>query len=134
MGDSQFIWGSYCEIFNEISCELGLNQTFHLDIQQTHPLCVSQPYCSLHLHLHVSENPYTSGNIISKESAPGIIIASGEDISWNAHCFAHSFCCLPLTVSLSALSQTFFCLQQCLSELTFTKWNWSLLHICSMLL
>ncbi|KAM3606185.1 uncharacterized protein V6R79_012115 [Siganus canaliculatus] len=36
-----------------------------------------QPYCSLHLHLHVSENPYTSGNIVSKESAPGIIIASG---------------------------------------------------------
>ncbi|XP_061645237.1 VPS10 domain-containing receptor SorCS1-like isoform X2 [Phyllopteryx taeniolatus] len=36
-----------------------------------------QPYCSLHLHLHVSENPYTSGNIVSKETAPGIIIASG---------------------------------------------------------
>ncbi|KAF7648536.1 hypothetical protein LDENG_00155260 [Lucifuga dentata] len=36
-----------------------------------------QPYCSLHLHLHVSENPYASGNIVSKDSAPGIIIASG---------------------------------------------------------
>ncbi|XP_061693675.1 VPS10 domain-containing receptor SorCS1-like isoform X2 [Syngnathoides biaculeatus] len=36
-----------------------------------------QPYCSLHLHLHVSENPYTSGNIVSKDTAPGIIIASG---------------------------------------------------------
>ncbi|XP_037127080.1 VPS10 domain-containing receptor SorCS1-like isoform X1 [Syngnathus acus] len=36
-----------------------------------------QPYCSLHLHLHVSENPYTSGNIVSKETAPGVIIASG---------------------------------------------------------
>ncbi|CAG05045.1 unnamed protein product [Tetraodon nigroviridis] len=36
-----------------------------------------QPQCSLHLHLHVSENPYTSGNIVSKDSAPGIIIASG---------------------------------------------------------
>ncbi|XP_034040762.1 VPS10 domain-containing receptor SorCS1-like [Thalassophryne amazonica] len=36
-----------------------------------------RPYCSLHLHLHVSENPYTSGNIVSKDSAPGIIIASG---------------------------------------------------------
>ncbi|XP_064171151.1 VPS10 domain-containing receptor SorCS1 isoform X1 [Anguilla rostrata] len=35
------------------------------------------PYCSLHLHLHVSDNPYTSGNIASKESAPGIIVASG---------------------------------------------------------
>uniref|UniRef100_A0A8C9TDQ3 Sortilin related VPS10 domain containing receptor 1 n=1 Tax=Scleropages formosus TaxID=113540 RepID=A0A8C9TDQ3_SCLFO len=36
------------------------------------------PYCSLHLHLHVSENPYTSGTIASKESAPGIIVASGS--------------------------------------------------------
>ncbi|XP_023654514.1 VPS10 domain-containing receptor SorCS1 [Paramormyrops kingsleyae] len=36
------------------------------------------PYCSLHLHLHVSENPYTSGTIASKDSAPGIIVASGS--------------------------------------------------------
>ncbi|KAL1005911.1 hypothetical protein UPYG_G00065490 [Umbra pygmaea] len=36
------------------------------------------PYCSLHLHLHVSANPYTSGNIESKDSAPGIILASGS--------------------------------------------------------
>ncbi|XP_026160034.1 VPS10 domain-containing receptor SorCS1 isoform X2 [Mastacembelus armatus] len=36
------------------------------------------PYCSLHLHLHVSANPYTSGNIASRDSVPGIIIASGS--------------------------------------------------------
>ncbi|XP_029918697.1 VPS10 domain-containing receptor SorCS1 [Myripristis murdjan] len=36
------------------------------------------PYCSLHLHLHVSANPYTSGNIASKDSAPGIIVTSGS--------------------------------------------------------
>ncbi|XP_061833150.2 VPS10 domain-containing receptor SorCS1 isoform X2 [Nerophis lumbriciformis] len=36
------------------------------------------PYCSLHLHLHVSANPYTSGNIASRDSAPGIILASGS--------------------------------------------------------
>ncbi|XP_068452512.1 VPS10 domain-containing receptor SorCS1 isoform X2 [Clinocottus analis] len=36
------------------------------------------PYCSLHLHLHVSANPYTSGNIASRDTAPGIIIASGS--------------------------------------------------------
>lgn len=52
-------------------------------------LRVSQPYCSLHLHLHVSENPYTSGNIVSEDSAPGVIIASGEMI-W----FVHPYCCL----------------------------------------
>ncbi|KAA8594435.1 hypothetical protein FQN60_011570 [Etheostoma spectabile] len=37
-----------------------------------------EPYCSLHLHLQVSANPYTSGNIASRESAPGIIVASGS--------------------------------------------------------
>ncbi|XP_016124851.1 VPS10 domain-containing receptor SorCS1-like [Sinocyclocheilus grahami] len=36
------------------------------------------PYCSLHLHLQVSANPYTSGNIASRESVPGIIVASGS--------------------------------------------------------
>ncbi|CAB1312674.1 unnamed protein product, partial [Coregonus sp. 'balchen'] len=46
------------------------------DLKGTRLYCV-QPYCSLHLHLHVSDNPYTSGNIVSKESAPGIIVASG---------------------------------------------------------
>lgn len=43
-----------------------------------------QPYCSLHLHLHVSANPYTSGNIASRDSAPGIIVASG---GWEGICF-----------------------------------------------
>nr|XP_019939359.1 PREDICTED: VPS10 domain-containing receptor SorCS1-like [Paralichthys olivaceus] len=37
-----------------------------------------EPYCSLHLHLQVSANPYTSGNIASRESTPGIIVASGS--------------------------------------------------------
>ncbi|XP_045927245.1 VPS10 domain-containing receptor SorCS1-like isoform X1 [Micropterus dolomieu] len=46
------------------------------DLQGNKVYC-EQPYCSLHLHLHVSENPYTSGNIVSKDSAPGFIIASG---------------------------------------------------------
>ncbi|XP_017356291.2 VPS10 domain-containing receptor SorCS1-like, partial [Cebus imitator] len=36
------------------------------------------PYCSLHLHLKVSENPYTSGIIASKDTAPSIIVASGN--------------------------------------------------------
>ncbi|KAM9809184.1 VPS10 domain-containing receptor SorCS1-like [Syngnathus typhle] len=46
------------------------------DLQGKRADC-EQPYCSLHLHLHVSENPYTSGNIVSKETAPGVIVASG---------------------------------------------------------
>ncbi|KAM4669955.1 VPS10 domain-containing receptor SorCS1 [Amazona ochrocephala] len=36
------------------------------------------PYCSLHLHLKVSENPYTSGNIATRDTAPSIIVASGN--------------------------------------------------------
>uniref|UniRef100_A0A3B3D5D5 Sortilin related VPS10 domain containing receptor 3b n=1 Tax=Oryzias melastigma TaxID=30732 RepID=A0A3B3D5D5_ORYME len=36
------------------------------------------PFCSLHLHLEMSENPYTSGPITSKKSVPGIIIATGN--------------------------------------------------------
>ncbi|PWA25854.1 hypothetical protein CCH79_00001748 [Gambusia affinis] len=46
------------------------------DLQGNKVYC-EQPYCSLHLHLHVSENPYASGNIVSKDTTPGVIIASG---------------------------------------------------------
>ncbi|XP_053292323.1 VPS10 domain-containing receptor SorCS3 [Pleuronectes platessa] len=36
------------------------------------------PFCSLHLHLEMMENPYTSGPITSKKSVPGIIVATGN--------------------------------------------------------
>lgn len=36
-----------------------------------------QPFCSLHLQLQISENPYLSGSISTKSSAPGIIVATG---------------------------------------------------------
>lgn len=36
------------------------------------------PFCSLHLHLEMSENPYTSGPVASKKSVPGIIVATGN--------------------------------------------------------
>uniref|UniRef100_A0A674AIR6 VPS10 domain-containing receptor SorCS3-like n=1 Tax=Salmo trutta TaxID=8032 RepID=A0A674AIR6_SALTR len=35
------------------------------------------PFCSLHLQLQTSENPYLSGSISTKASAPGIIVATG---------------------------------------------------------
>ncbi|XP_048843157.1 VPS10 domain-containing receptor SorCS3 [Brienomyrus brachyistius] len=44
------------------------------------------PFCSLHLHLQISENPYTSGSILSKTSAPGVIVATGNigsELSYN---------------------------------------------------
>ncbi|KAL2102359.1 hypothetical protein ACEWY4_001527 [Coilia grayii] len=54
-----------------------LLQAPHVDLRGNSIHCML-PYCSLHLHLHVSANPYTSGNIASKESAPGIVMASGS--------------------------------------------------------
>lgn len=39
---------------------------------------VRQPFCSLHLQLEMSENPYTSGPITSKKTVPGIIVATGR--------------------------------------------------------
>uniref|UniRef100_A0A2K6PK16 VPS10 domain-containing receptor SorCS3 n=1 Tax=Rhinopithecus roxellana TaxID=61622 RepID=A0A2K6PK16_RHIRO len=36
------------------------------------------PFCSLHLHLQLSENPYSSGRISSKETAPGLVVATGN--------------------------------------------------------
>uniref|UniRef100_A0A5F8GHT5 Sortilin related VPS10 domain containing receptor 3 n=1 Tax=Monodelphis domestica TaxID=13616 RepID=A0A5F8GHT5_MONDO len=36
------------------------------------------PFCSLHLHLQISENPYSSGRISSKDTAPGLVVATGN--------------------------------------------------------
>ncbi|KAL2102436.1 hypothetical protein ACEWY4_001604 [Coilia grayii] len=44
------------------------------------------PFCSLHLQLQMSENPYLSGSIITKSSAPGVIVATGNigsELSYN---------------------------------------------------
>lgn len=41
-----------------------------------------QPFCSLHLHLEMWENPYTSGPITSKKTVPGIIVARGAASVW----------------------------------------------------
>uniref|UniRef100_A0A4W6CS00 Sortilin related VPS10 domain containing receptor 3 n=1 Tax=Lates calcarifer TaxID=8187 RepID=A0A4W6CS00_LATCA len=44
------------------------------------------PFCSLHLQLQMSENPYLSGTISTKDSAPGIIVATGNigaELSYN---------------------------------------------------
>lgn len=37
-----------------------------------------QPFCSLHLQLQMSENPYVSGSITTKNSVPGVIFAIGK--------------------------------------------------------
>ncbi|XP_019715789.1 VPS10 domain-containing receptor SorCS3-like [Hippocampus comes] len=47
------------------------------DVAGSNIHCV-RPFCSLHLHLEMSENPYTSGPITSKKSVPGIIVATGN--------------------------------------------------------
>ncbi|KAM4729431.1 VPS10 domain-containing receptor SorCS3-like [Anableps anableps] len=47
------------------------------DVAGNHLHCIL-PFCSLHLHLEMSETPYTSGPITSKKSVPGIIVATGN--------------------------------------------------------
>uniref|UniRef100_A0A8C5IYI2 Sortilin related VPS10 domain containing receptor 1 n=1 Tax=Junco hyemalis TaxID=40217 RepID=A0A8C5IYI2_JUNHY len=54
----------------------SLLQAPHTDLRGN-PIHCLLPYCSLHLHLKVSDNPYTSGNIASRDTAPSIIVASG---------------------------------------------------------
>lgn len=101
---------------------------------------VLQPGCSLHLHLHVSENPYASGNIVSKESAPGIIIASG------LVCFVERNCTLfgtaLLLFTLDSVPQRpqrrhnssrWFPVVYFRADVQEIKYNGSLLHICSLL-
>ncbi|XP_076834933.1 VPS10 domain-containing receptor SorCS3 isoform X2 [Brachyhypopomus gauderio] len=53
-----------------------------------HDISCGLPSCSLHLHLQMSENPYTPDTILTKQSAPGLIVAKGnmgDELS-----FAHS--------------------------------------------
>nr|XP_057942775.1 VPS10 domain-containing receptor SorCS3-like [Doryrhamphus excisus] len=57
--------------------------TTDLDGNEIH--CIL-PFCSLHLQLQTSENPYLSGAISTKSSAPGIIVATGNigaELSYN---------------------------------------------------
>nr|KAF6425794.1 sortilin related VPS10 domain containing receptor 3 [Molossus molossus] len=42
------------------------------------------PFCSLHLHLQTSENPYSSGRISSKATAPGLVVATGT-AAWSSN-------------------------------------------------
>ncbi|XP_016124849.1 VPS10 domain-containing receptor SorCS3-like [Sinocyclocheilus grahami] len=42
------------------------------------PIHCVLPFCSLHLQLQMSENPYLSGSISTKSSAPGVIVATGK--------------------------------------------------------
>uniref|UniRef100_A0A672TSI9 VPS10 domain-containing receptor SorCS3 n=1 Tax=Strigops habroptila TaxID=2489341 RepID=A0A672TSI9_STRHB len=42
------------------------------------PVVCHLPFCSLHLHLQLSENPYSSGSISSKETIPGLLVATGN--------------------------------------------------------
>ncbi|XP_061763847.1 VPS10 domain-containing receptor SorCS3 [Nerophis ophidion] len=55
------------------------------DLDGTEIHCIL-PFCSLHLQLQSSENPYLSGAISTKISAPGIIVATGNigaELSYN---------------------------------------------------
>uniref|UniRef100_A0A8B9L9C8 Sortilin related VPS10 domain containing receptor 3 n=1 Tax=Astyanax mexicanus TaxID=7994 RepID=A0A8B9L9C8_ASTMX len=50
------------------------------------PIYCVLPFCSLHLQLQMSENPYLSGSITTKSSVPGVIVATGNigsELSYN---------------------------------------------------
>lgn len=76
-----------------------------------------QPFCSLHLQLQMSENPYLSGSISTKSSAPGIIVATGmvyillttfgpttppEYVQYKIHTLLTQTCLLPASTLLSS--------------------------------
>ncbi|XP_060771830.1 VPS10 domain-containing receptor SorCS2 isoform X2 [Neoarius graeffei] len=42
------------------------------------PLTCKQPDCHLHLHLRWADNPYVSGTVHTKDSAPGLIMGAGN--------------------------------------------------------
>ncbi|XP_062866910.1 VPS10 domain-containing receptor SorCS3 [Trichomycterus rosablanca] len=55
------------------------------DLEGNEIYCVL-PFCSLHLQLQMSENPYVSGNIMTKKTVPGVIVATGNigsELSYN---------------------------------------------------
>lgn len=43
----------------------------------TDPRFSSQPACHLHLHLRWADNPYVSGTVHTKDTAPGLIMGAG---------------------------------------------------------
>ncbi|XP_076839029.1 VPS10 domain-containing receptor SorCS3 isoform X1 [Brachyhypopomus gauderio] len=56
------------------------------DLEGNDIYCVL-PFCSLHLQLQMSENPYLSGSITTKGSVPGVIVATGNigsELSYNS--------------------------------------------------
>lgn len=66
-----------------------------------------QPFCSLHLHLQLSENPYTSGSISSKETAPGLLVATGKNLTHLYFTCSLSVCemfCVSVKVFFSSVS------------------------------
>ncbi|KAA8578975.1 hypothetical protein FQN60_007014, partial [Etheostoma spectabile] len=42
------------------------------------PISCKAPHCHLHLHLRWADNPYVSGTVHTKDSAPGLIMGAGN--------------------------------------------------------
>uniref|UniRef100_A0A665U206 VPS10 domain-containing receptor SorCS2 n=1 Tax=Echeneis naucrates TaxID=173247 RepID=A0A665U206_ECHNA len=59
------------------------------------PISCKAPNCHLHLHLRWADNPYVSGTVHTKDSAPGLIMGAGvyrlfsidEGRTWTVHNF-----------------------------------------------
>lgn len=66
----------------------GHSPNFPRDPSPTHVLTMAlfsseQPDCHLHLHLRWADNPYVSGTVHTKDSAPGLIMGAGR--RWQEH-------------------------------------------------
>lgn len=71
--------GFHVKFFGVNTLYFNIHISFlHMNIQFSCFILLFQPFCSLHLQLQMSENPYLSGAISTKSSAPGIIVATGE--------------------------------------------------------
>ena len=49
-----------------------------------------QPDCHLHLHLRWADNPYVSGTVHTKDSAPGLVMGAGRPLPPRSECGAWS--------------------------------------------
>uniref|UniRef100_A0A8D3BZC4 Sortilin related VPS10 domain containing receptor 2 n=1 Tax=Scophthalmus maximus TaxID=52904 RepID=A0A8D3BZC4_SCOMX len=54
------------------------------------PVSCKAPDCHLHLHLRWADNPYVSGTVHTKDSAPGLIMGAGESPPHFCQSYIHS--------------------------------------------
>lgn len=57
---------------------ISVDSVFYWDKRHCVFCVCLQPDCHLHLHLRWADNPYVSGTVHTKDSAPGLIMGAGQ--------------------------------------------------------